>query len=87
MGLPTTGFSATGIEETEWGEFTSAWSLKFMDELSGRKYAEGFNPKFTAVLNWAFAHRKKIENMPFDEQEQLMIKDGVLTENDIKDVA
>ena len=87
MGLPTTDFSAVGIEEIEWGEFTSAWSMKFMDELSGRKYAEGFNPKFTAVLNWAFANRKKIENMSFAEQERMMIADGVLTESDIKDIA
>ena len=33
MALPTTGFSAIGIEEVEWSEFTSAWSIRYMDEL------------------------------------------------------
>ena len=33
MALPTTGFSAIGIEEVEWGEFITAWSLRYMNDL------------------------------------------------------
>ncbi len=83
MALPTTGFSAIGIEEVEWSEFASAWSIRYMDELDGKKYYENFNPKFTEVLNWAFSHRDRIWDMPFEEQERQMIADGVLTESDI----
>ena len=77
------GFSAIGVEEVEWGEFTSSWSIKFMDELASRKYHKNFNPKFVDVLNWAFAHRDMIRNMPFEEQERLMIADGVITADDL----
>lgn len=77
------GFSAIGVEEVEWGEFTSSWSIKFMDELVTRKYHKNFNPKFVDVLNWAFTHKDMIRNMPFEEQERRMIADGVITSDDI----
>lgn len=77
------GFSAIGVEEVEWGEFTSSWSIKFMDELASRKYHKNFNPKFVDVLNWAFAHKDMIRNMPFEEQERRMIADGVITTDDL----
>lgn len=77
------GFSAIGVEEVEWGEFTSSWSIKFMDELASRKYHKNFNPKFVDVLNWAFAHKDMIRNMPFEEQERRMIADGVITAADL----
>lgn len=77
------GFSAIGVEEVEWGEFTSSWSIKFMDELASRKYHKNFNPKFVDVLNWAFTHKNMIRNMPFEEQERRMIADGVITADDL----
>ena len=77
------GFSAIGVEEVEWGEFTSSWSIKFMDELANRKYLKNFNPKFVDVLNWAFTHKDMIRDMPFEEQERRMIADGVITADDI----
>ena len=77
------GFSAIGVEEVEWGEFTSSWSIKFMDELANRKYHKNFNPKFVDVLNWAFAHKDMIRDMPFEEQERRMIADGVITADDL----
>ena len=77
------GFSAIGVEEVEWGEFTSSWSIKFMDELASRKYHKNFNPKFVDVLNWAFAHKDMIRNMPFEELERRMIADGVITADDL----
>ena len=80
MALPTTGFSAIGIEEVDWGEFTSAWSIRFMVELENRA-------KFVDVLNWAYAHRNIVWDTPFAEQEKMMIADGVLTESDIRDIA
>lgn len=86
MPLPTSGFSAIGIEDIEWSEFTSAWSIRFMDELKNRAYRKDFNPKFVDVLNWAFAHRENIWDIPFEEQEKMMIADGVLTESDIVDI-
>ena len=87
MALPTTGFSAVGIEEIEWGEFITAWSVRYMKELKDKPYHKDFNPKFTDVLNWAFAHRDIVWGTPFAEQEKMMIADGVLTESDIKEVA
>ena len=77
------GFSAVGIDEVEWSEFTSSWSIKFMVELEDRKYHKDFNPKFVDVLNWAFAHKDMIRDRPFEEQELLKIADGIITVNDL----
>ena len=87
MALPTTGFSAIGIEEVEWREFITARSMRYMDELQDKSYHKAFNPKFPDVLDWAFAHRDIVWNTPFAEQEKMMIADGVLTESDIIEVA
>lgn len=83
MALPTTGFSAIGVEDIEWSEFTSAWSIRFMLELKNKQYRKNFNPKFVDVLNWAFAHRDIVWDTPFEEQEKMMIADGVLSESDL----
>ena len=56
-------------------------------ELKNKSYHKDFNPKFTDVLDWAFAHRDIVWNTPFAEQEKMMIADGVLTESDIIEVA
>ncbi len=87
MALPTTGFSAIGIEEVEWGEFITVLSLKYMNELKNKSYHKDFNSKFTEVLNWAFVHRDIVWDTPFAEQEKMMIADGVLTESDIRKIA
>lgn len=87
MALPTTGFSAIGIEEVEWGEFITVLSLKYMNELKNKSYHKDFNSKFTEVLNWAFVHRDIVWDTPFAGQEKMMIADGVLTESDIRKIA
>lgn len=83
MALPTTGFSAIGVEDIEWSEFSSAWFLKYMDEISNRKYFKNFSSKYTEVVDWAFAHKDMVWDTPFEEQEKMMIADGVLSESDI----
>ncbi len=76
-------FTALGYEDYDRTETTSAWYIHFMDELDTRKYAEGFNPKMNKVYDWVYAHKNIIWDIPFEEQERMMIADGVLTPEDI----
>lgn len=69
------------------GEFITVWSLKYMNELKNKSYHKDFNPKFTEVLNWAFAHRDIVRDTPLAEQEKMMIADGFLTESYIRKIA
>ena len=76
-------FTALGYEDYEWTECTSAWDIVNSKSLETRKYAQGFNPKINDVYDWVYAHRDIIWDVPFEEQEQMMIADGVLTPEDI----
>lgn len=76
-------FTALGYEDYERTECTSAWHIANMDELKTRKYGKIFNPKIDAVFDWVYAHKDIIWDIPFEEQEQMMIADGVLTPEDI----
>lgn len=76
-------FTALGYEDYEWSECTSAWFCRHMDELDTRKYAEMFNPKMGKVYDWVYEHRSVIRDISLEEQERMMIADGVLTPEDI----
>lgn len=83
MEKPNRVFTAMGYEDYDWSETTSAWFIHFMDELDTRKYATRFNPKMNRVNDWVYAHKDIIWDTPFEEQERMMIADGVLTPEDI----
>ncbi len=76
-------FTALGYEDYDRTETTSAWHIKNMDSLKTRKYGKRFNPKIDDVYEWVYNHRDIIRDIPFEEQEQMMIADGVLTPEDI----
>ena len=76
-------FSMLTYEDYEWDECVSAWDSEHCDKLETRKYAANFNPKYFEVKDWVYAHRKVIENLTLEQQEEMMIKDGVLTRDDI----
>lgn len=76
-------YSIMTYEDYEWDECVSAWSFIHMDELRNRKYNQGFNHKIFEVYDWVFAHREEVRNLTLSQQEEMMIKDGVLTREDI----
>lgn len=76
-------FTALSSEDYERTEFTSAWFITFMDELETRKYGTRFNPKLNKVNEWVYKHKDIALNTPLEEQERMMIEDGVLTPEDI----
>ncbi len=76
-------FTALGYEDYAWSECTAAWSARFMGELKTRKYYQGFNPTMNKVYDWVYEHRDIIRKTTLEEQEQMMIADGVLTPDDI----
>ena len=72
-----------GLEDYMESELISAWHIRFMDELSTRKYGDLFSDEMDRVDEWVYKHRDIIWDTPFEEQEQMMIADGVLTPEDI----
>ena len=75
-------FTALGYEDYEWAECTSAWFIRNSEKIETRKYGTRFNPKMDDVYDWVYAHKDIIRDIPFEEQEQMMIADGVLTPED-----
>ena len=76
-------FTALDYEDYDRTETTSAWYIHYREELRTRKYNEGFNPKMNKVYDWVYKHKEIIWDTPFEEQERMMIADGVLTPEDI----
>lgn len=76
-------FTALTFEDYDYTETTSAWHIKNMDNLKTKKYGARFNPKIDKVYDWVYEHRDIIQELSFEEQEQMMIADGVLTPEDI----
>ena len=75
--------TALGYEDYERTKFTSAWYIKNSNEIKTRKYGTRFNPKLNDIREWAYAHKDIIRDISFDEQERMMIEDGVLAPEDI----
>lgn len=76
-------FSMMTYEDYEWDECVSAWEFHHMDELDTRKYAKNSNPKLFEVKDWVYAHRQEVKNLTLEQQEEMMIKDGVITRDEI----
>lgn len=76
-------YSIMTYEDYEWDECVSAWSFFHMNELKNRKYASQFNPKLFEVKDWVYEHREDVKSLTLEQQEEMMIKDGILTREDI----
>ena len=77
-------FSALGYEDYASGEFASAWFIGNSEEIKKRKYGQNpFSEKYGAVWNWIGTNRDRIKGLNFEEAEELMIADGVITYDDI----
>lgn len=72
-----------GLEDYMETEFTSAWHIHFLKELKTRKYNDGFTPQMDRVYDWVYKHKDIVWDTPLEEQERMMIEDGVLTPDDI----
>ncbi|MCM1062006.1 MAG: hypothetical protein NC452_17195 [Eubacterium sp.] len=77
-------FSILDVETVESTDFASSWEIKYRDKIKTRKYgAKPFSNKRNAIFEWIGKNRKEIRNLTFEQQEEMMIKDGVLTRDDI----
>ncbi|MCM1061328.1 MAG: hypothetical protein NC452_13720 [Eubacterium sp.] len=77
-------YSILDVETFEAAEFSSAWFIGNADELEKRKYGQNtFSDKFTEVYNWVGDNRSRIRNLTLEQQEEIMIAEGILTKDDI----
>lgn len=76
-------FTALTFEDYEWSEYASAWSAHFSKELETRKYAQIFNIKIAKVYDWVYKHKDIVWDTTLEEQEKMMLADGVITPEDI----
>lgn len=65
-------------------EFPSAWNIGNMDKLATRKYGQDdFSAIFNRVYLWVGANRDRLRGLTLEEQEVIMIAEGVITRDDI----
>lgn len=77
-------FSYLSIDDVEGGEFASAWFIGNMDKITKRKYGKNlFSDLYNKVHSWVWDNRDRIRGMKLEEQEELMIAEGVITRDDI----
>jgi len=79
-------FSAMGFEEYDAGEFMTAWHIGNSDKIETRKYGKTpFNPTLSKIEAWVWKNYQKIraEKLTLEQQEELMIAEGVITREEI----
>lgn len=65
-------------------EFASAWNIGNKPTLKTRKYGQDpFSPIFARVYDWVGDNRDKLRGLTLEEQEEIMIAEGVITRDDI----
>lgn len=77
-------FNAAMWNDLESGEFASSWNIENYEEISKRKYgADRLGGTFMKVYIWIGANRDRIRDLTLEEQENMMIAEGVITRSDI----
>lgn len=77
-------YSILDVETVESADYSSAWYFENMEQLETRKYAENtFSDKYAKVSHWIGANRDKIRNLTLEQQEEMMIAEGIITRDDI----
>lgn len=77
-------FSILDVETVESADFASAWEISNIDIIETRKYgAKPFSDQRSRILDWIGTNRNRIRNLTFEQQEEMMIEEGIITRNDI----
>lgn len=77
-------FSILDVETVESADFASAWEIENKDIIKTRKYgAKTFSDKRNEIFEWIGANRDRIRNLTFEQQEEMMIAEGIITRDDI----
>lgn len=77
-------FSMLDVETVEAADFASAWEIKNMDKIKTRKYGKKrFSEERSRIFEWVGINRDKIRSLTFEQQEELMIKEGVITPDNV----
>lgn len=77
-------FSMLDVETVEAADYSAHWELVNEDKLKTRKYyPETFSDKYNRVYYWVGENRKRIDGLTLEEQEEIFIKEGLLTKEDI----
>lgn len=65
-------------------EFSSAWNIENWQTLRTRKYGQDyFSAIFNSVYLWVGENRDRLRGLTLEEQEEIMIAEGVITRDDI----
>ncbi len=77
-------FSILEIETVESADFASAWFFENSEKLETRKYGKDtFSDKYGEVYGWIGKNRNRIRGLSLEQQEKMMIDEGILTRADI----
>lgn len=77
-------FSILDEETFDAAENSEYWATINREKLKTRKYyPETFSDKFSKIYYWAGHNLDKLEGLTLEEQEEIFIKEGLLTREDI----
>lgn len=77
-------YSILDVETVEAADFSSLWKTKNLEKLSTRRYAQDMlSDKFCKVYYWVGNNRDKIKEMTLEQQEEMMLTEGIITRDDI----
>lgn len=77
-------FSILDVDTVEGADFSSAWYYENIEKLKTRKYAQKrLSENFNRVYYWIGDNREKIRGLTLEQQEDIMIAEGVITRDDI----
>ena len=80
----TSTFSILDVETVESADFSSVWYFENEEKLKNRKYAEKrLSDKFNRVYYWVGDNRDRIKGLTLEQQEEIMIAEGIITRDDI----
>lgn len=77
-------FSILDVDTVEGADFSSTWYYGNKEKIKTRKYAqERLSEIFNRVYYWIGDNRERIRGLTLEQQEEIMIKEGIITRNDI----
>ena len=77
-------FSILDVETAEAADYSSLWDLQNSEKLKTRKYAQNpLSDTYGKIYYWVGENRDRIKGLTLEQQEEIMIAEGIITRDDI----
>lgn len=81
-------YSILDVETVEAADYSGLWFIENKEQLKTRKYAKErfrghFSDDFDKVYYWVGVNRERLRGLTLEQQEEIMIEEGILTYDEI----